>query len=260
MLGLRDILDEPQVVSREWSRDSNDEAIEAFYDELWIYGDQSIYDCLKEYHFSPAVSSRAYFTGYLNQTDRSPTYSTSRNEADNSKTKQVLCVVGGGQDGFGLAKSFVQAPLPTGYHGVIITGPFMPKEEQLELRSLVEGNPRLEVIDRLVETDDYLRMADRVVAMGGYNTITSVLSFHKAALIVPRISPRQEQWIRAERLAQRGWITVVSPLDCNSERLQEWMHSEIVPHPMPNTVDLQGLNRISQRVNEWAAQKSLLNL
>lgn len=254
VLGLRDVLDEPQVVAREWTRDSNDEAIEAFYHELWIYGDQSIYDCLEEYRFSPTVSSRAFFTGYLNQTDRNPAYSTSRREVDNLHSKQVLCVVGGGQDGFDLAKSFARAALPAGYRGVIITGPFMPKDEQLELRRLVEGTSNLDVIDRLVETDDYLRMADRVVAMGGYNTITSVLSFRKAALIVPRISPRQEQWIRAERLAQRGWITALSPRDLNSERLQEWMHSEVVPHPKPNAVDLLGLNRISQRVNEWAAQ------
>ncbi len=46
VLGLRDVLDEPHVVAREWLRDSNDEAIEAFYDELWIYGDQAFYELL----------------------------------------------------------------------------------------------------------------------------------------------------------------------------------------------------------------------
>ncbi len=45
MLGLRDVLDETQVVAREWRRDANDAAIDAYYDELWIYGDQAIYDC-----------------------------------------------------------------------------------------------------------------------------------------------------------------------------------------------------------------------
>jgi predicted glycosyltransferase len=255
VLGLRDVLDEPLVVAREWARDANDEAIDKFYDELWIYGDQAVYDCLQEYRFSETVASRAYFTGYLNQADRNPCFASSSDGVTSDRPKRILCVVGGGQDGFALAKAFVQTSLPTGYEGVVITGPFMPKEEQAHLHRLAGSNRRFEIIDRLVETDDYLHAADRVIAMGGYNTITSVLSFHKAALIVPRIHPRQEQWIRAERLAQRGCLSTLSPLDLSSQRLQEWMHAETVPQPFPNAVDLLGLNRISQRISNWASAK-----
>ncbi len=260
VLGLRDVLDEPQVVAREWQRDSNDEAIEAFYDELWIYGDQAIYDCLTEYSFSQTVKSRAFFTGYLNQSTRNPSFATADGNTSKAQSRQVLCVVGGGQDGFDLAKAFAQSSLPTDCEGVIITGPFMPKADQQQLVRLVEGNQRMKIIDRLVETDDYLRAADRVIAMGGYNTVTSVLSFQKPALIVPRTSPRQEQWIRAERLAERGWITALNPLELSPRRLTEWLHSSVVPYPTADAVDLLGLDRISQRVTGWAAQKSLVRI
>src|SRR5207244_5231712 len=51
-----------------------------------------------------------------------------------------------------------------------------------------------------------IERADRVIAMGGYNTICEVLSFEKHALIVPRVKPEPEQWIRAERLRDLGLI------------------------------------------------------
>ena len=43
-----------------------------------------------------------------------------------------------------------------------------------------------------------------VVCMGGYNTFCEVLSFDKPAVIVPRTTPRLEQWIRASRAEELG--------------------------------------------------------
>jgi predicted glycosyltransferase len=166
----------------------------------------------------------------------------------------ILCVVGGGQDGFELAETFAKTPMPNGKRGVVITGPFMPKDLQLTLHQLAKQNGRIEIIDRLVETDDYMRSASRVVAMGGYNTVTSILSFGKPSLIVPRMVPRQEQWIRAQRLANLGMITAVQPQSLNSQRLSAWLRSDCVPTPTSNCIDLCGLNRISQRVGQWVNQ------
>ncbi len=72
--------------------------------------------------------------------------------------------------------------------------------------------------------------------------------------------PRQEQWIRAERLANLGWITTVKPDELDSGRLSAWMHAAQVPQPFANGVDLLGLNRISQRVGQWAANRSHVTL
>ena len=44
--------------------------------------------------------------------------------------------------------------------------------------------------------------------MGGYNTICEMLSFEKPALIVPRIQPRREQWIRVQKLSELGLMTI----------------------------------------------------
>ncbi|WP_245245978.1 hypothetical protein [Nostoc sp. ATCC 53789] len=44
ILGLRDVLDDPTSVHRDWKRIANEEAIQTYYDAVWVYGDPAIYD------------------------------------------------------------------------------------------------------------------------------------------------------------------------------------------------------------------------
>ena len=50
-----------------------------------------------------------------------------------------------------------------------------------------------------------------MVAMGGYNTFCEILSLDKPALIMPRVTPRKEQLMRAERAAQLGVSRMFHP-------------------------------------------------
>ncbi len=134
----------------------------------------------------------------------------------------------------------------------------MPKADQQQLHRLVRDNRQMELIDRLVETDDYLRQADRVIAMGGYNTITSILSFHKPALI-RTASKSPPRTVDPRRTPGAAGLDHCNP--SNGSQLRS-------PEPMvacadrsstsTGAVDLLGLNRISQRVSQWAVQKSKL--
>src|SRR5690606_32592585 len=51
--------------------------------------------------------------------------------------------------------------------------------------------------------------ADGVVAMGGYNTFCEILSFDKRAILVPRIRPRLEQYIRAASAHALGLVCML---------------------------------------------------
>src|SRR5215467_1996830 len=70
VLGLRDVLDEPWSVHRDWFRWKFDEAIEDFYDAIWVYGDPAVYNMIDEYRFPPAIASKIRFVGYLDQRKR----------------------------------------------------------------------------------------------------------------------------------------------------------------------------------------------
>ena len=56
-----------------------------------------------------------------------------------------------------------------------------------DLRRRAAHDDRFLVLDFVVEPTFLMQHADRVIAMGGYNTLCEVLSFGKPALIVPRV-------------------------------------------------------------------------
>ena len=47
--------------------------------------------------------------------------------------------------------------------------------------------------------------------MGGYNTFCEILSFDKPAVLVPRLEPRMEQFIRASRAQELGLVRMFNP-------------------------------------------------
>ena len=247
VLGLRDVLDEPAVAAREWAAAGNDEIIEKYFDEVWVYGDPKVYDCRAEYSFRPSTADRIRFTGYLDQQARLADAPDERDSAH----PLALCVVGGGQDGLSLAQAFVQAGVPSGWRRRRDYGTVHAHRPQVgtDSRGAREG---VTIIDQLVEADVFLRQASRVVAMGGYNTVMSVLSFRKPALIVPRTTPRAEQWIRASRLADAGLITALHPQDLRPAAIRAWLEQPSAADPSRHSIDLGGLERIQSRVMRLA--------
>jgi predicted glycosyltransferase len=94
-----------------------------------------------------------------------------------------------------------------------------------------------------------------VVAMGGYNTFCEILSFGKPALIVPRTTPRQEQFLRAARAEQLGLVRM---LPDNGRRSPGKMADQLraLPSwPAPDAAGipglLGGLDRISALAGPW---------
>ena len=59
------------------------------------------------------------------------------------------------------------------------------------------------------QLESLMAKASGVVAMGGYNTFCEILSFDKKALIVPRMVPRLEQFIRASRAQELGLVSML---------------------------------------------------
>ena len=245
VLGLRDVLDTPAAVQRDWQRADNISAIRRYYDAVWIYGDPDLYDLRQEYGFPHDVVAKMRPLGYLDQRDRlnyvKPAVHKTL-EALALPDDLVLCLVGGGQDGAALAEAFAQTTFPVGKTGVLLTGPFMPAAVQQRLYAWAEKNPQLKIVDYFEEPTLLLEQASRVIAMGGYNTTCEILSFHKPALLVPRIAPRREQWIRAERLQQRRLLDVLSPESVSAKALTEWLHQSVQVATTP--LNLQGTTNL----------------
>jgi predicted glycosyltransferase len=251
VLGLRDILDAPERVQKQWRLLDNEAAIRDYYDAVWIYGDRNVYDAIEEYAFPPDMAAKSTFTGYLD-----PTARLIHNDADADLFAQLpkdlaqkgftLCMIGGGQDGLAVTQAFARAELPADEYGVIVTGPFLPSPQKQRLLDWVAGNRRLKALEFLPEPMRLMRQAKRVIAMGGYNTVQEILCLGKRALIVPRDRPRLEQTIRAQRLHARGLLDLIAFHQLNPRTLSAWLHHEVTaPLPPPRQpLDREGLKRL----------------
>ncbi|MEL4897167.1 glycosyltransferase family protein [Crocosphaera sp. Alani8] len=251
ILGLRDILDQPEVIIPSWKKAKNEETIARFYDNVWLYGDEKVYNPIKEYQFSAEVATKIRYTGYLDQRCRLKYAKFERKQSINKKNKRLaLCLVGGGQDGYQLARGFTQAQLPQDTNGVIITGPLMPSQLRQQLHHEAQNRPNLQILDYVSEPTLWLEKADFVVSMGGYNTTCEILSFEKWALIIPRIQPREEQLIRAQRLQALGLVDMLHPDYVTPEALSQWLCKEVAQPNVHEKIDFQGLKRIPQYLGE----------
>jgi predicted glycosyltransferase len=70
VLGLRDVLDTPEAVRRDWRRADNYTALRHYYDAIWIYGDPNLYDLRQEYGLPADITAKMQPLGYLDQRPR----------------------------------------------------------------------------------------------------------------------------------------------------------------------------------------------
>ncbi|MCA9260744.1 MAG: hypothetical protein KDA61_16135 [Planctomycetales bacterium] len=260
VLGIRDVLDDPATVRREWHDAGVDEFVEQFYNQIWVYGDQRVYDPIVEYDWSPTIASRVRFTGYLNQTERTAESDFDPSKllgdalaCDDARRPLAVCTLGGGKDGYAVAESFLLGAVGADVHAVVLTGPFMPPSQIAQLNALAAPHANITVVDFLPGADRLVGAADRVVAMGGYNTVCSILSHARHALLAPRVVPRQEQWLRAQRLQRLGVVDVVHPSQLTPAAIRQWLDRSESPTPSRNAIDMGGLQCIESLVGNLVA-------
>jgi predicted glycosyltransferase len=255
VLGLRDVLDAPATARREWRMTDCDAVVRKLYDEVWVYGDRRVYDPVAEYRFSHDVAAKVRYTGYL---DRHASRRRGRTEDAESLHRMELpagrlwlCLVGGGEDGYRLAEAFARVDFPEDASGAIVAGPFMSHPEMRELRRLAHEGGRLGLLEFVEEPGDLIDQADSVVAMAGYNTTCELLSLRKRALVVPRITTRREQLIRAERMRDLGLLEVLHPDRLSPDALTEWLLAgPAADRPAATRIDMGGLDRIPELLDE----------
>ena len=126
----------------------------------------------------------------------------------------------------------------------------MPLELRQRLHKYAAKHTRLRVLVYVAEPTSLLLQADRVISMGGYNTTCEVLSFEKQALIVPRVHPRQEQLIRAERLQRLDLLDLLHPSQVSPQALTAWLNLKKTTAKVRDRIDLNGLKRLPQLLDK----------
>jgi predicted glycosyltransferase len=249
VLGLREILDDPVSTVREWEAMGTTSAIAQFYDQVWVYGDQAVYDPVVEYGLPPVVANKTVYTGYLSHGRIAAKEQGGPAAASGPESPYILCLVGGGQDGYQLADSFARTQMPAGHRGIILTGPFMNADSRLRLRQAAAANPALTVHDFLPDAAALVDRAAAVVSMAGYNSACEILATATPALFVPRTTPRTEQQIRARRLTDHGLADMIDVDQLTSPWLARWLaaavqHCDHGSTRAKTTINLAGLDAV----------------
>ncbi len=210
ILGLRDIMDDRETVRADWRHKDVYRRLEELYSEIWIYGRQDIYDAVAEYDLPAAIRDRVHFTGYLPRrvaSDRAAA-KTRKKFCVGQGEKMIVVTAGGGGDGYAMMETYLamheQEALP-GIRSVLITGPFMPRQQRRLLAR--RARPfRIKVVPFYPRMEEVFGAADLVVSMGGYNTVCEILSQKTPSLIIPRETPRREQLLRATAFGRQGLV------------------------------------------------------
>ena len=250
VLGLRDVMDEPQSLVEEWERKGVFPELDRLYHEIWVYGLPELFDPVAEIPGLQAFAHKIRFTGYLRR--ELPGETAPSADYLLPSEPYVLVTTGGGSDGGELIDWVLRAyeadpELP--HPAVILFGPFLPAEERAQFQERVARDPRLRAITFEARVEPLFERALGVVAMGGYNTFCEILSFGKPALLVPRTEPRLEQLIRAERAQAAGLVRLL-PRGRDSDPLRMAYMLRALPHvPVADRAVrarmLTGLDRIA---------------
>ena len=257
VLGLRDVLDDPRLLEPEWRRKNVLPALRDLYDEIWIYGLPQICDPLEGIALPLSVQQKLIYTGYLPR--QVSTSGAPPRLPEITKRPYILVTTGGGGDGENLIEWVLRAyetdPLLP-YPALLVLGPFMQPERQAEFMDRASKLKRVEAITFHNHLKTLIAGAAGVVAMGGYNTFCEVLSLDKRALIVPRTTPRLEQFIRASSAAKLGLISMLADDGRYEPTVMASALRALPRQHRPSAVVvpglLEGLTNVARRVAPWA--------
>ena len=234
VLGLRDIVDRPEVVRATWTKEKIYDALREYYDLILVYGLPEILEVREAYGLPPEIGSKVRYCGYI-ASPRPPAHDPAEIRRElGLESPLVVATVGGGGDGFPLLSSFVQAvrQIPN-ISAVAVTGPLMASTDRQRIRQLAEGEGRIVVKDYVPDLPAYLAASDLVLAMGGYNTVAELLGLGRWALVLPRdwrygeyaerkdAGREWEQLTRARQLERLGHLRVLSAESFRPEALRE---------------------------------------
>ncbi len=224
VLGLRDIMDDAEGTMAEWREKNIYQVLAELYTEIWVYGEQSLYDPCTEYQMGRDITDKTIFTGYIPRYVPRPSLAgrIRKGYGVRPDEKLVLLTTGGGGDGFEILDAYLtmlEQAGKTPFKTALVAGPFLHNEKYKEIAARAK-NCGVKFCRFLKGIEKVMAAADLVVGMGGYNTICEILSLKKPSLIIPRSTPRHEQEIRAQVMHRKGLLEFIPWKELSPETLR----------------------------------------
>lgn len=232
VLGLREVLDAPEVAHAEWFKHGDPQNLRHLIDAIWVYGDRKVHNPVVAGEVPECLADLVRFTGYLAQGRELTEVPTD----PGLTTPFILSTAGGGSDGYQLLQTLVRTEVPDGYQHLVVAGPQLNNRKLLKLQAKAVAGTR--VVGSLPGLSGLMEQAAAVISMGGYNSVNEILATDTPALIVPRETPRTEQLIRARALQKVVAVDLLQVGNLTSALTGAWLAQAV-----GSRVDRSGIKR-----------------
>ena len=249
---LRDIVMTPQYKNRAKREELVCQWMNDYFDLLLFHSDPKLQRLEESFSKVRDLNCEVCYTGYVTQ---SPPKTIPPSDEDIASLSQdqpmILASVGGGRHGSELLRTVVEASLILEQHLphkiVAFTGPFMPKEQFLQLQQLALGKSNITVRRYTSHLIAHMEKADLSISLGGYNTTMNILRTGVRSLVFPSQSAQlTEQSIRADKLEKLGILDILHPSDLQprdlANRIIACLNKRTVTN-IPQRFDLRGAEK-----------------
>lgn len=261
VLGLRDILDAPEVTQRVWESDGAYDAVRRYYNRILIYGSSEMFNTCSTYCL-PVPLDGTHYCGYVVKQGPVKCAKAVRQAARVAKGRFIFVSAGGGGDGQLLMQTYVRAVRTLGPRGDFATlmavGVNAPPDFASELAAEARGLP-IRIVSYVDDSSSCIAAADLVVCMAGYNTLSEVLYLKKKALVIPRSGPSAEQTTRARLLAERQLIDVLDPANLSPVNLAQRLVEDLERGDYPladRALPMDGATQAASRLAELLQERA----
>ncbi len=264
--GMRDIIDDYQIIQRRWTQDDIYSVLQNTYDKILIYGDPRLISTAKLYDIPNETMAKTNYCGYISDKLWRETSRTIHNQSNQTHKKQpqVIVTIGGG-DYYG--PEIIGAYLAMlkehqshiNFESVLITGPLLNPDLYRQYKQQAEGLP-VTIHSSVERIPELLAGSDALITTAGYNSAVDALSYAKQTLMAPRMSMRQEQILRARALNEIGAVKMFDPNKTTANELFELVTQMLKRSNSPlqqfresNKIDLDGSLRAAAICGELMA-------
>jgi predicted glycosyltransferase len=159
-----------------------------------------------------------------------------------ARRPRIVVSAGGGLVGEPLLRAAIEAQrIGTGLPMRAIAGPLMPEDAYERLRAEARDAPGLELTRSVPDLAAELTTASASVSQGGYNTTLEIVRARVPALVVPYVTPEEdEQLRRARRLERLGALRVLEPDRLDAATLAREIRRLPGFEPARPAIDLDG--------------------
>lgn len=238
---LRDILVEKKEQAKFEKRVLG--VLNPLFDQLLVHADPNLVRLEETFPAARDITIPVNYTGYVTPRPDRQAGKELRRELQLDDLPLVVASAGGGSVGQELlhatlaASALLFPELP--HRLAMFTGPYAPPEDALRLRTSAEDKDHITVRTFTNRFPAYLSAASLSVSLAGYNTTMNLLGAGVHGLVMP-FDQNREQRMRAERLQERGALTVLDPAKLDPARLAGVMAERLGRCSSAHGVDLNG--------------------